>query len=229
MPHALCLWHEFLVVPCCGCDFECHVHWLCLGPVAQLLGCLGPQDFPLFLDPFVVYSSCSNITIPVRKCNVPVDPKGEPLTVVIPVVGDVWIDYDDNPKGGICNESRPTGNDPVLLYPKTNVATDFFKYTQLPYAFVNGRSLGMEYFVDEEPYYFKSCPNKKQCCDDCDTPVCEDCDGVDAYPGFGYWVTDTSTWKPGEKRLYQWGRAFVQDGESYCFLGRVELTAVEKK
>jgi len=184
-----------------------------------------------FLDSFDVSSSCSNTTIPVRKCNVPVDPKGEPLTVVIPVVGDVWIDYDDNPKGGICNESRPTGNDPVLLYPKTNVATDFFKYTQLPYAFVNGRSLSMEYIIEDEPFYLKSCSNKVQCCDDCDVPSCGDCGGVDAYPTIGYSATDTSRWKPGEKRYYQWGYGDEWDCDacSDCSMGRVELTAVEKK
>jgi len=214
---------------------QSYVNWaVCLHDRTSNKACspqLGVPKGYYFLDPFVVYSSCSNTTIPVRKCNVPVDPKGEPLTVVIPVVGDVWIDYDDNPKGGICNESRPTGNDPVLLYPKTNVATDFFKYTQLPYAFVNGRSLSMEYIIEDEPFYLKSCSNKVQCCDDCDVPSCVDCGGVDQYPTIGYVSTDTSTWKPGEKRYYQWGYGYEVDACdcSGCSMGRVELTAVEKK
>jgi len=184
-----------------------------------------------FLDSFDVSSSCSNTTIPVRKCNVPVDPKGEHLTVVIPVAPDVWNDYDDDPKGGICNESRPTGNDPLLLYLKTNVVTEHLKYTQLPYAFVNGRSLSMEYIIEDEPFYLKSCSNKVQCCDDCDVPSCGDCGGVDAYPTIGYSATDTSRWKPGEKRYYQWGYGDEWDCDacSDCSMGRVELTAVEKK
>jgi len=207
------------------------VSWInCLADETSNKKCSTQDGVPegyYFLDAFDAgLADCSTVDIPVRKCNVAVDPMGKTMTVVARLAF-YFYDFDDDPEGGKCTETRPTGNE--LLYLKTNAVTKDFKYTQMPYAFVNGRSLGMEYFVDEEPYYFKSCPNKKQCCDDCDTPVCEDCDGVDAYPGFGYWVTDTSTWKPGEKRLYQWGRAFVQDGESYCFLGRVELTAVEKK
>jgi len=182
-----------------------------------------------FLDSFDVSSSCSNTTIPVRKCNVPVDPKGEHLTVVIPVAVAFYFSYDNDPKGGICNETRPTGND--LLYVKTNVVNDDFNYTQLPYAFVNGRSLSMEYIIEDEPFYLKSCSNKVQCCDDCDVPSCVDCGGVDQYPTIGYVSTDTSTWKPGEKRYYQWGYGIDDDacGCSGCSMGRVELTAVEKK
>jgi len=182
-----------------------------------------------FLDSFDVSSSCSNTTIPVRKCNVPVDPKGEHLTVVIPVAVAFYFSYDNDPKGGICNETRPTGND--LLYVKTNVVNDDFNYTQLPYAFVNGRSLSMEYIIEDEPFYLKSCSNKVQCCDDCDVPSCVDCGGVDQYPTIGYVSTDTSTWKPGEKRYYQWGYGYEVDACdcSGCSMGRVELTAVEKK
>jgi len=214
---------------------QSYVNWaVCLHDRTSNKACspqLGVPKGYYFLDPFVVYSSCSNTTIPVRKCNVAVDPKGEPLTVVIPVAPDVWNDYDDDPKGGICNESRPTGNDPLLLYLKTNVVTEHLKYTQLPYAFVNGRSLSMEYIIEDEPFYLKSCSNKVQCCDDCDVPSCGDCGGVDAYPTIGYSATDTSRWKPGEKRYYQWGYGDEWDCDacSDCSMGRVELTAVEKK
>jgi len=212
---------------------QSYVNWVvCLHDRTSNKACspqLGVPKGYYFLDPFVVYSSCSNTTIPVRKCNVAVDPKGEPLTVVIPVAVAFYFSYDNDPKGGICNETRPTGND--LLYVKTNVVNDDFNYTQLPYAFVNGRSLSMEYIIEDEPFYLKSCSNKVQCCDDCDVPSCVDCGGVDQYPTIGYVSTDTSTWKPGEKRYYQWGYGIDDDacGCSGCSMGRVELTAVEKK
>ena len=185
-----------------------------------------------FLDTFEVSSSCSNIAIPVRKCNVAVDPKGELVTVIIPVAVDFYRSYDNNAKGGICNMPRP--ND--LLYVKTDVVTNF-NYTQLPYAFVNGRSVKMEYIIEDEPFYLKSCANKEQCCDYCDDPACEDCKGVDAYPIIGYVATDTSRWKPGEKRFYQWGYGYEVDACVCsgwcdwcirCSIGRVELTAVDK-
>jgi len=212
---------------------QSYVNWVvCLHDRTSNKACspqLGVPKGYYFLDPFVVYSSCSNTTIPVRKCNVPVDPKGEHLTVVIPVAVAFYFSYDNDPKGGICNETRPTGND--LLYVKTNVVNDDFNYTQLPYAFVNGRSLSMEYIIEDEPFYLKSCSNKVQCCDDCDVPSCVDCGGVDQYPTIGYVSTDTSTWKPGEKRYYQWGYGYEVDACdcSGCSMGRVELTAVEKK
>jgi len=212
---------------------QSYVNWVvCLHDRTSNKACspqLGVPKGYYFLDPFVVYSSCSNTTIPVRKCNVAVDPKGEPLTVVIPVAVAFYFSYDNDPKGGICNETRPTGND--LLYVKTNVVNDDFNYTQLPYAFVNGRSLSMEYIIEDEPFYLKSCSNKVQCCDDCDVPSCVDCGGVDQYPTIGYVSTDTSTWKPGEKRYYQWGYGYEVDACdcSGCSMGRVELTAVEKK
>jgi len=212
---------------------QSYVNWaVCLHDRTSNKACSPQVGVPkgyYFLDSFDVSSSCSNTTIPVRKCNVPVDPKGEHLTVVIPVAVAFYFSYDNDPKGGICNETRPTGND--LLYVKTNVVNDDFNYTQLPYAFVNGRSLSMEYIIEDEPFYLKSCSNKVQCCDDCDVPSCVDCGGVDQYPTIGYVSTDTSTWKPGEKRYYQWGYGYEVDACdcSGCSMGRVELTAVEKK
>jgi len=212
---------------------QSYMNWaVCLHDRTSNKACspqLGVPKGYYFLDPFEVFSSCTNITIPVRKCNVPVDPKGEPLTVVIPVAVLYYYSYDNDPKGGICNEIRPTGND--LMYVKTNVVTDDYNYTQLPYAFVDGSSLSMKYIIEDEPFYLKSCSNKVQCCDDCDVPACVDCGGVDAYPTIGYVAIDTSTWKPGEKHYYQWGYAIEWDcdGCADCSMGRVELTAVEKK
>jgi hypothetical protein len=74
------------------------------------------------------------------------------------------------------------------------------------YARVDGKDLPYFYIYDNGPYFFEECPGKELCPPDlCDDPQLDTCKGVDAFPLFGWFATDTHTWRNGDTRTYEFG------------------------
>ena len=165
-------------------------------------------------------------TIPTRTCTIAIDPDGATPTIFFPVINFAYRDFDDDGDGTACPPSRGQ-IDPAVV---NSLRVQKANYIKRPYAKLKGRPMTIDYIVNANPYYLKSCPNKKAaCCDGCDNPVCEDCKGVDIYPSYGYYVmSNTGKWRPGETRVYEFGANIEFDSEPFCPSVKYILKAVKK-
>lgn len=129
------------------------------------------------------------------------------LTFVLPLVNIRFADWTDDYKDGLCGLNT-TEQVEQSRFEEANKRVQKFNDPENKkglYSKVDGKDLGYFYIYDNGTFYLEECPGKEICPEDpCDFNRTT-CKGIDAFPLFGWWSTDTRIWRNGDTHTFELG------------------------
>jgi hypothetical protein len=139
-------------------------------------------------------------------------------TVFFPLVNEFFFDSTDDWELGLCGSNTSEQAEAIrfelaaprdVKYRSTNV-------TEFLYARIDSTALTPFYIYDNGTYFLKGCPDNRTYepyynllglgGDTCDgNETFQKLNGLDVYPMYGWYASDTRNWKAGESHTYEFG------------------------
>jgi hypothetical protein len=153
-------------------------------------------------------------------------------TVLFAIDTLVEQDYSDDWKLGLCaNTSDQAEQARFVQAGADNLLRTSAETKANLYSRVDGKDLPYFYVYDNGTNFFEECPGKELCPgpDNCDAKPLDTCKGLDAFPLFGWYTTDTRTWRNGDTHTYEFGvtnrNGTDAAGNSLCTRTKYMITA----